>query len=204
MISLFFVIFRAPDLALTQLVVETITTSLFLLCFYFLPKLRKEVERVRLRIGNLLIALGVGGTLTAIGLAAQGHRLFEPISYYFEESYTLAGARNMVNAILVDFRAFDTMIEIVVLFIAGAGVYTLIKLRQSEEGCQVKFTDTFCRQRRKSRMIILTFWIYVFFSGHHEPGGGFIGGLITSSAIVLLAMAFDVRTVRQISRLISN
>lgn len=129
-VSLYFVIFRAPDLALTQLVVETISTALFLLCFYFLPKVSKQIQRVRFRAVNLLISLGVGITLTLVGLAAQGHRLFEPISEYFQGSYELAGARNMVNAILVDFRAFDTMLEIVVLFTAGVGVYTLIHLRR--------------------------------------------------------------------------
>lgn len=131
LIALLFVNFRAPDLALTQLVVETISTSLFLLCFYFLPKLRKSIKSIPFRVTNLVISLGVGITLTLIGLSARGHNLFEPIAHFFEDSYNLAGARNMVNAILVDFRGFDTMLEIVVLFTAGIGVYTLIKLRQS-------------------------------------------------------------------------
>jgi multicomponent Na+:H+ antiporter subunit A len=130
-ISLFFVIFRAPDLALTQLVVETISTTLFLLCFYFLPKVSKYVTPVKFRIMNALIAIGVGLTLTLIGLSAQGHHLFDSIAEYYKDSYTLAGAKNMVNAILVDFRAFDTMLEIVVLFAAGVGIYTLIKLRHA-------------------------------------------------------------------------
>ena len=130
-VSMFFVIFRAPDLALTQLVVETISTSLFLLCFYFLPKVSRMITPVKLKIGNAVIALAVGTTLTLVGLSAQGHRLFEPISEYFKDSYTLAGAKNIVNSILVDFRAFDTMLEIVVLFTAGVGIYTLIKLRHA-------------------------------------------------------------------------
>ncbi|WP_028559523.1 Na+/H+ antiporter subunit A [Paenibacillus pinihumi] len=131
MVSLFFVIFRAPDLALTQLVVETITTALFLLCFYYLPKMKKELTRLRFKLSNLLISLGVGITLTLIGLSVQGHNLFESISRYFENSYELAGAKNIVNSLLVDFRAFDTMLEIVVLFAAGIGVYNLIKLREN-------------------------------------------------------------------------
>lgn len=130
-VSLFFVIFRAPDLALTQLVVETISTALFLLCFYFLPKVSKYVTPVKFRISNAIIAVGVGLTLTLIGLTAQGHHLFVPIAEYYKDSYTLAGAKNMVNAILVDFRAFDTMLEIVVLFAAGVGIYTLINLRHA-------------------------------------------------------------------------
>jgi len=128
-ISLFFVIFRAPDLALTQLVVETISTALFLLCFYFLPKMKASVESIRFKLTNAIIAIGVGLTLTLLGLSAYGYRVFEPIAEYFSNSYELAGAKNIVNAILVDFRAFDTMLEIVVLFSAGIGIYTYIKLR---------------------------------------------------------------------------
>ncbi len=128
MVSMFFVLFRAPDLALTQLVVETVTTALFLLCFYHLPKLKK-IGRIPLEAPKLFISLGVGGIVTAVALSAQNHRLFGPISWFFENSYELAGANNIVNAILVDFRGFDTMLEILVFFIAGIGVYTLIKLR---------------------------------------------------------------------------
>jgi len=131
LVSLLFVIFRAPDLALTQLVVETITTALFLLCFYFLPKLKTEIVRVRVKISNLLISIGVGTVFTLIGISAQSTNPFKPISHFFLNSYELSGARNMVNSILVDFRAFDTMLESVVLFTAGIGVYTLIKLRKS-------------------------------------------------------------------------
>lgn len=130
-VSLFFIIFRAPDLALTQLVVETISTTLFLLCFYFLPKVSKYVAPIKLRISNAIIAVGVGVTLTLIGLSTQSHHMFESIAEYYKDSYKLAGARNMVNAILVDFRAFDTMLESVVLFTAGIGIFTMIKLRQA-------------------------------------------------------------------------
>ncbi len=128
-VALFFVIFEAPDLALTQLVVETVTVALFLLCYYHLPELKKEASRIKFKVVHVLIALGVGSTVTAVVLSAQGNRLFASISTYFEDAYTLAGAKNIVNAILVDFRGFDTMLEILVLCMAGLGVYTLIKLR---------------------------------------------------------------------------
>lgn len=130
-VSLFYVIFRAPDLALTQLVVETMTTVLFVLCFYFLPQLKKEISKMPFRITHVIISAGVGITLTLLGFAARAHQLGRPISYYYEKAFELAGANNMVNAILVDFRGFDTMLEILVLFIAGLGVYTLIKMRRS-------------------------------------------------------------------------
>lgn len=61
----------------------------------------------------------------------------------------------------------------------------------------MKFEDVILQTATKVIVfIVLIFGVYVFFSGHHEPGGGFIGGLITASAIVLLLMAFDVKTVR--------
>lgn len=131
LVSFFFVLFRAPDLALTQLVVETVTTALFLLCFYHLPELRKEVSRIPFKFVNALISVGVGLIVTLVALSANGTRLFDSISSYYENSYELAGAKNIVNAILVDFRGIDTMLEILVLSIAGLGVYTLIKLRLS-------------------------------------------------------------------------
>ncbi len=129
LVVMLFVIFRAPDLALTQMVVETATTALFLLCFYHLPKLGKKVEKVKFKLTNLIVSILVGVTVTILTLVATGHKLFTPITEFFENAYELAGAKNIVNAILVDFRGFDTMLEIAVLFIAGIGVYTLIKLR---------------------------------------------------------------------------
>src|SRR5690625_2698806 len=128
-VVMFFVIFRAPDLALTQMVVETVTTALFLLCFYHLPKLGKQIEKVSFKLTNFLISLGVGVMFTVLALMINGHRLFPSISSFFEDAYELAGAKNIVNAILVDFRGFDTMLEIAVLTIAGLGVFTLIRLQ---------------------------------------------------------------------------
>ncbi|OES45346.1 Na+/H+ antiporter subunit A [Domibacillus iocasae] len=128
-IAVFFVLFRAPDLALTQLVVETVTTVLFLLCFYHLPEWSKEERSVKVRLPKMIISIGMGALTVLLALSVQGNKMFESISSYFEDSYELAGGRNIVNAILGDFRAFDTMLEVVVLFIAGIGVYTLIKLK---------------------------------------------------------------------------
>ena len=128
-VALFFVNFRAPDLALTQLVIETISVSLFLLCFYHLPKKRNE-ERMAFKATNLVISIGVGAVVTLIALSAHSTKLFESISqYYVENTYTEAAGKNMVNVILVDFRGFDTLFEIVVLAIASIGIYAMIKLR---------------------------------------------------------------------------
>ncbi|GIP31871.1 Na+/H+ antiporter subunit A [Paenibacillus sp. J2TS4] len=216
MVSLFFVLFRAPDLALTQLIVETVSVTLFLLCFYHLPKLRKEVTAMRFRLSNFVISIGVGAVVTLIAFGALSGKSFDSISdYYLKESYTSAGGKNVVNVILVDFRGFDTMLEIVVLGIASLGIYALIKLRLDSGELGVKLLKgrggradrADARQPLYARsndvmlitvskiaiFIILTFSWYLFFAGHNDPGGGFIGGLMTSAALVLLSIAFGLK-----------
>ncbi|MFJ5763096.1 Na+/H+ antiporter subunit A [Neobacillus sp. NPDC093182] len=129
-VSLFYVLFRAPDLALTQLVIETISVALFLVCFYHLPKLRRFETRMRFRFTNALISVGVGAVVILIALSAHSNKLFDSISqYYVENTYTEAAGKNMVNVILVDFRGFDTLFEITVLAIASLGIFGMIKLR---------------------------------------------------------------------------
>ena len=137
-VAFFFVIFRAPDLALTQLVVESVTTALFLLCFKFLPDIRPEMTSTKSKVSKGFISILVGATVTFIGLAVINYEKFDTISTYFEDAYNLAGGKNIVNTILGDFRAFDTMLEVVVLFIAGLGVYALIKLKAKEEDADVE------------------------------------------------------------------
>ncbi|AZB44223.1 Na+/H+ antiporter subunit A [Bacillus sp. FJAT-42376] len=130
-VSLFFVFFRAPDLALTQLVIETVSVALFLLCFYYLPELQKR-EKLPFKLTNFIISLGVGTVVTLVALSANSQRVSETISKYFiENSYKEAGGKNMVNVILVDFRGFDTLFEITVLGIAALGIFSMIKLRMS-------------------------------------------------------------------------
>lgn len=131
LMTLMFVFLRAPDLALTQMVVESISVTLYLLCFYYLPKLRTERQAVRFRLPNFLIAVAVGVLMTLIALTVLGTNPFDPVSdYYVRESYESAGGKNIVNVILVDFRGFDTMLEIMVLGVASLGIYNMIKLRR--------------------------------------------------------------------------
>ncbi len=132
-IALFFVVFRAPDIALTQVVIETVTTALFLLALYFLPRWEEKRAPKKERRRNLLIAASVGLVFTLVALSVKSGRLFTSISSYFENSEEKAGAANIVNTILGDFRAFDTMLEVIVLFIAGIGVFTLIKANKDKE-----------------------------------------------------------------------
>ena len=134
-VALFFVIFNAPDLALTQLVIETISVALFLLAFYHLPKLGKAEERMRFQINRAVISVAVGVMVTLVALSAHSQKLVPTIAKYYEETvYSLAGGGNIVNVILVDYRGFDTLFEIAVLSIAGISILAMIKLRMNRKG----------------------------------------------------------------------
>ncbi|WP_154836575.1 Na+/H+ antiporter subunit A [Staphylococcus sp. Marseille-Q1834] len=138
-VSVLFVFFKAPDLALTQFVVESISTGLFLLCFYHLPNLNRYNEKPSFKMTNAIISIGVGLVVIVLGLIAYGNRHFTSIGeYYKAHVYDLAHGKNMVNVILVDFRGMDTLFESSVLGIAGLGVYTMIKLRSKHKASEVK------------------------------------------------------------------
>ncbi|PAV28987.1 Na+/H+ antiporter subunit A [Virgibacillus profundi] len=132
-VAILFVIYRAPDIALTQLVVETISVALFLLCFYHLPKLKKSTDSARTKLVNATIAVGFGALMTVIGISAHSSNWFDSISEYFlETSYTLGGGDNVVNVILVDMRGLDTLFEIAVLGIAALAIIGLIKHKKKK------------------------------------------------------------------------
>ncbi|MGR9049290.1 Na+/H+ antiporter subunit A [Halobacillus faecis] len=133
-LSMLFVLYRAPDLALTQLIIETVTVALFLLVFYHLPKLRKKDEPASTKVLNLVISVGFGALMTMVAISSHSSKFFESISDYFtDNSYKLGGGDNIVNVILVDFRGLDTLFEIVVLGIAAMAIYGLIRLRKNKE-----------------------------------------------------------------------
>ncbi|HJQ13769.1 MAG TPA: putative monovalent cation/H+ antiporter subunit A [Anaerolineales bacterium] len=127
-VSLIYILFGAPDLAMTQFLIESLTVILFVLAFYHLPQFTHLSSRGS-RVRDILIALLAGGLMTALVLSATGILFYPSISDFFvENSLPLGHGRNIVNVILVDFRAFDTMGEITVLGIAAIGVYVLLKL----------------------------------------------------------------------------
>jgi multicomponent Na+:H+ antiporter subunit A len=132
-VSLIYILYGAPDLAITQFCIETLSIVLFILVLYRLPRfslLSPPAGRVR----DLLVALTIGGIMTMLVLLAVSQTLVPHISSYFlQQSMTLAHGRNVVNVILVDFRALDTLGEITVLAVAALGVYGLTKSRSKEE-----------------------------------------------------------------------
>jgi multicomponent Na+:H+ antiporter subunit A len=128
-VALVFVLFGAPDVAMTQFLVETLTVIVFVLVFYHLPEpagLSTSVARLR----DAFVAVAVGLVMSLLVLVAADARNPRHVSdYYLRNSVPQAHGRNVVNVILVDFRGLDTLGEITVLAVAGIGVYALLKLR---------------------------------------------------------------------------
>ena len=128
-IAVLYILFGAPDLAMTQFSVETLTVILFVFVLYRLPVF-EEFSLRSTRIRDAFIAGVVGILMTGLVIAAQSSSGNTNLKDYFSEnSYILAKGHNIVNVILVDFRGFDTMVEITVLSVAAIGVYALLKSR---------------------------------------------------------------------------
>jgi multicomponent Na+:H+ antiporter subunit A len=130
-IAMVYLLFSAPDLAITQILVETLTVILVALVLIKLPGVPRKPSPVA-RARNIVIAASAGLVLTLTLFAA----LTIPfdtfmVDYFADNSYVVAHGRNIVNVILVDFRALDTLGEITVLAVAGVGIFALIKLNQA-------------------------------------------------------------------------
>ena len=128
-VCLLFVFYSAPDLAMTQFSIDTLTVVLFVLVLFRLPPfLHFANGGIRLRDG--LVAASFGLVIALIAIQVLNQPIDQGVSqFYGDNAYTLAKGKNVVNVILVDFRGLDTMFEIVVLSIAAIGVVSLLKLR---------------------------------------------------------------------------
>jgi multicomponent Na+:H+ antiporter subunit A len=127
--ALVFVLFSAPDLAMTQVMVETLSVIVLVLVFSLLPQLVRRCSSSQ-RIRDLLVAASLGLVMALLLLLASSVDLpLDASRFYLEASVPEAKGRNVVNVILVDFRALDTLGEIVVVAVAGFGVAALIGWR---------------------------------------------------------------------------
>ncbi|MEZ4657470.1 MAG: putative monovalent cation/H+ antiporter subunit A [Caldilineaceae bacterium] len=125
--TLLFVFYSAPDLAMTQFAVETLTVLLFVFVIYRLPHFSQLSGRAeRLRDGVIALMAGVMMVLLILAAIEAPHPMHVS-DYYAAQSWLAANGRNVVNVILVDFRALDTLGEIVVLIVAALGVHALIR-----------------------------------------------------------------------------
>ncbi len=127
--GIIFIIHSAPDLALTTFAIETLTVILFVLVLYKLPKFLKFSKPVS-KLRDIIIASAVGLLMTIMVLYVTSIELQSDFKKFYTDTSMPGGkGRNVVNVILVDFRAIDTLGEIIVLAIAALGVYALLKLK---------------------------------------------------------------------------
>ncbi|MDX1387785.1 MAG: putative monovalent cation/H+ antiporter subunit A [Acidobacteriota bacterium] len=134
MVAVIFVLFSAPDLAMTQIVAETLAVILLVLVFYHLPAVVRR-SRWPARVRDMALAGAVGAVMTGLVLAVAPLRPDKDVSDYFlAASQPAAHGLNVVNVILVDFRALDTLGEVTVLVAAGLGVFALLRLRPDGRG----------------------------------------------------------------------
>lgn len=205
--ALAFIHLSAPDLALTQIAVEVVTILLMLLALHLLPGRppRLSAPQRRLRDGAIAAAGGLGVGWLAWAMMTRPER--PGISrFHWDNSYSGGGGTNVVNVTLVDFRAFDTLGEIIVLGIAGLAIYALLEpAARGVAGWRLRewrSNDRHSPERHPMMFVVATRLLlplallvgsYVFLRGHNQPGGGFVAALIFSIAILLqyLASGFD-------------
>jgi multicomponent K+:H+ antiporter subunit A len=201
-ISAGFAYLSAPDLALTQISVETVTIMLLLLALHFMPKMTPKESPVGLKLRDGVIALGAGGGVAALAYAFLMRDIETISDYHLANSYEGGGGTNVVNVILVDFRGYDTFGEIIVLGIAGLVIYAIMHaLLDGPAARRLKNTDYSLdrsRDRHPLMMVVATrvmmpiaivVGVYIFLRGHNQPGGGFVAGLVIAIALLMQYMA---------------
>lgn len=241
--AMLFASYGAPDLALTQVMVETVTLVLFVLVLRRLPTYFSNRPLTADRYRRMAIGAAAGIIVGILGIVAVSGRVAEPISLLLPKAtYEYGYGRNIVNVILVDTRAWDTMGEISVLMVAATGVASLLFLRNRtgivdstrnrvsstktrsgvwDDGYDLtavlrragiakklpegRRNETWLRggqtlspQRRSlifeigvrlifHTMVLLS--LYLLLSGHNQPGGGFAGGLVAGTALIVRYLA---------------
>ena len=216
--ALLFLIQGAPDLALTQLLAETVTLVLFVLALRRLPEYFTDRPLQRSRYWRMAVGAVVAVAVAGFMLVTSAARTTVPVSNrYAQEAVDFGGGNNIVNVTLVDIRAWDTMGELAVLVAAATGVASLIFV-QTRGAAVRRVVDrplpagrtslakaswlsggrTLDPDRRSiifevvTRLIfhtVVVFSLYLLFSGHNNPGGGFAAGLVTGLALLVRYLA---------------
>jgi len=195
-VALIYILFGAPDLAMTQFCIETLSIILFVLVLYRLPHFSILSGRGT-RVRDILIASANGGMMTWLVLMATSEPVQSRIGPFFaQNAFMQAHGRNVVNVILVDFRALDTLGEITVLAVASLGVYALMKGRAGGGGEMIR-SMILSSAVRILLPLLLLFSLFLLMRGHNEPGGGFVGGLVAASGFALYALAHSAKTARR-------
>lgn len=209
----FYVFHGAPDLALTQFLVETMTLVIFVLVLRTLPAETDEAALKHRRLPRAALAVAVGSAVTALAVYATAARSTRPVAELLPDAaYYRGHGANTVNVLLVDIRAWDTLGEISVLLVAATGVASMVFRHRrvgtaprvpKDAGTTPEITWLRGNDMRDPRHrslvlevatrlifpLIMVLSVYFFFAGHNAPGGGFAGGLTAGLALVLRYLA---------------
>ncbi|MFJ1459496.1 Na+/H+ antiporter subunit A [Nocardia sp. N2S4-5] len=211
-----FALHGAPDLALTQFLVETLTLVIFVLVLRKFPAEIEPDRATAFKVRRALLAALVGAAVAVLAAFATAARGTDPIWHRIPQAaYSFGGGKNAVNVLLVDIRAWDTLGEISVLVVAATGVASLM-FRSRRFGTLPRVADApgytpdpdrsywlpaspLLAPRHRSMVLAMTTRLvfptlmmlsaYFFFAGHNAPGGGFAGGLTAGLALVLRYLA---------------
>ncbi|KKC35259.1 monovalent cation/H+ antiporter subunit A [Devosia epidermidihirudinis] len=230
-----FVWLSAPDLAITQLLVEIVTTVLILLGLRWLPKrvqgMNDEalIQRAFIRRYRDLALAGIAGLgMAVVAYAVMTRQIPDGISRFFvENAYSLGGGTNVVNVMLVDFRAFDTLGEITVLGIVALTVFAVLRRfrpaadsieKPEQQKIQNAFDERVAERNPGDTVneylmipavimqwmfpVIIVLSLHLFLRGHDQPGGGFAAGIVMSIGFILQYMAGGTRWVEERLRIL--
>jgi multicomponent K+:H+ antiporter subunit A len=220
----------APDLAVTQLLVEIVTTVLLLLGLRWLPKRLEAIAgdvalRARLRrAADLVVAIACGAGIAAVAHAVMTQPMAGATADYFlRHAYVEGGGTNAVNVILVDFRAFDTFGEITVLGIVGLTVFALLRRfrpapesveppeqQRLQDGADAGLAPRAARDYLRVPAVVMQWMFpaiimlsaYLFLRGHDLPGGGFAAGVALAIGFLLQYLAANVRWIEDRLRIL--
>ena len=197
--SALFALAGAPDVAITQVLVETLVVALFALALRLLPV--EFSARIRFSPWKGLVAVAIGVFAMAVTLiAGAGGGGLATSQQLIDLSVPEANGANVVNVTLVDFRALDTLGEIAVLGIAALGVIALVRpLGDLVDSRRVELPSSpiLDRGQRIIGPLLLVFATYLLFAGHNQPGGGFAAGLVASGWIVIAWLSSGARGLKR-------
>lgn len=202
--AMIFVSVNAPDVAMTQLMVETLSLIFLALVFRKMPTVPPSGAHTpwkrRLHAGvAILFGLCVSGALLlAVSLPLPG----EVAQWYLDNSMPGGYGHNVVNVILVDFRAFDTLGEILVVALSALAAASLLGTGQrigKEHAGEDAFTSPLLRQGlRPLAWLMMAASLLLLWRGHNLPGGGFIGGLVAACGLILLVLTYGHDQIRRV------
>ena len=195
-VALLYRLLHAPDIVLTQLLVEVLTAVFFALAIRFIAT-QESPSPIGLNWVRLAVAIPIGlvGAALVFALGAQPPDPRLP-DYYLDAAPAIAKGLNVVNVILGDFRGLDTLVETVVVILAALGVGGLLLGEQSGRDSEAKGSFMVEQLTRLILPLALLLALALLLKGHNEPGGGFVAGLSLAVAAILGFAAYGTQAFR--------